>query len=89
MANWVQTHIKVNGEKEKVEKVLDSILSIDENEKKIFDIKKIFSMSEEIQKTYIDEINKQKIRQRNGIDNWYNLNIKNWGTKWCIQQTTP
>ena len=83
MPNWIQTHIKVNGKKEKVQEIFDTVQSIGQDGKKYFDLNKIFPMPKEIKDTEnkVLKINKTLVKKY-GANDWYEWSVKNWGTKW-------
>jgi len=82
MPNWVQTRIKVNGEKENVEKVLDAVFSINQEGQKKFDLNKIFPMPDEIRNTEADNSKRPELVEKYDANDWYEWSVKNWGTKW-------
>ena len=78
MPNWCENILKINGIKKDIEKFYNENKNEDENEE--LDFYKCIPMPDKIFKGNLG-IEERKLY---GDNNWYDFNIKNFGTKWNV-----
>lgn len=81
MPNWIINKIKLNGEKENIEKLLSMI-----TENEAIDFDKIIPMPKTQKecdpKYYVNENSHVELMKDRPWFDWYEWSCDNWGTKW-------
>ena len=81
MPNWCNNNITIEGPKDKIKKIWDSVQA--DEEKGFFN--HLLPMPKELEGTTSPSSSADKPQPMiDGVDNWYDWRVKNWGTKWDI-----
>ncbi len=83
MPNWFYLTLEVNGSRKDVEEFVDNVQGSKKNdtEELEFDFNHFIPQPNNIFKESVGSDKKQELNEQ-GIPNWYDWNIENWGTKW-------
>lgn len=95
MPNWCSNYLVVSGESSELERFLDSTGDKDKLDSP-FHLMKLYPTPTELKETtsgfFVDEekqksleAQQEKNKQKYGSKDWYDWNIKNWGTKWEVE----
>jgi len=80
MPNYVTNRMTIEAESDYIDTILETI----KGDETSIDFNKVISMPDELNstsKTMGQETN-PKLIDKYGADNWYDWNVKHWGTKW-------
>lgn len=83
MPNWFYFTVEVNGKKEDVKEFIDGVQGSERHgtENSMFDFNNFIPQPKNLYKENIGRDKKEELNAQ-GIPNWYDWNIDNWGTKW-------
>lgn len=92
MPNWVNNELTISGEPEVIKQMATQLSAPYERqyydfmkeESRIEKVEKPFSLWNIIKPTDLDAYHDAKGKPQEGRDHWYNWNIRNWGTKWDV-----
>ena len=93
MPNWCNNRISIDGDKDKIQEVVDFVKGKDEEGKEvIFDLNKIVPMPEELlnpiaPKSLKELDTRTEFKKKYGFDNWYDWRVAKWGTNWNAQDS--
>lgn len=81
MPNWCENTLKVLGKEKELKKFRIKVAT----KKTALSLEKLFPLPKALKdtKSPVEKPNKKLIKKF-GADNWYDWQIKNWGTKWDI-----
>ena len=85
MPNWNQNYLSVYGSEKDVADFKKKVKS----KNCVFDFEKIYPTPKELLNTQAPNRNKilaEKFKEKHGAEDWYTWRLKNWGTKWKIDE---
>lgn len=82
--NWCENNLTIKGDK----KTLDKFIQAAKRKNTDLSLQKLVPMPKELENTKADHQHvNQDLIDKYGADNWYDWQVKNWGTKWDIEAT--
>lgn len=87
MPNWVRNKVKFG-----TDQVIKDCMTIRETGNKEFDFNKVIPMPKELEEENgFEKLTMEEklifLKENDNCDNWYDWNVKHWGTKWNSSET--
>lgn len=86
MPNWCSNVLMFRGDKEEVDKLLNAVSTTET----ALSLDKIITTPQELKNASApnrDEKEAERLEKLYGASDWYNFQVKNWGTKWDVNAT--